>query len=546
MKKLIVGLVCSAVGMLTAQDMSAGATAVEQAGGGDAGAKVVAQAEQKASELNATQPRSAAFVPAMQVVKERVRRANIKSGNGVIIGYGTAFWEFKDPGGDKDFNDIRAAKATEAYLLAKAEIIESIKRSVEAMDRTAGIEAVDDDPVMQAFIAKKDELDAKRRDLADKMAELNEAESEALYSTSISAKFGNVLDALAKKLDSTFEPSKIPAEKRAVRDQLRKECAALKKEFEALNKEAQKVAPKPTRVTESKAKSLSEMPLLGSMVIAQAESWDKKEGEYQLSVAVVWSPKLQEAAIALSEGNLKAGKPGKYSPEEWIARQNLEVMVGPRSFTDKNGNKIFVGIGVADMECHPADKSIRMRAAALAAVKNIAMSIGCDMKAHTETKTKLSEYSQGLGKKTGKSRETIDAIVSQCQHELSGTQELDAKEFRHPISRKKTYVVAYYIDPSLNAKAMEYLKSAYAGAIRQDRANKYKAGVHQGAKDALGEERASKREFNRGRADGKQSVKERAEKANRIQSIGAQGSKGSSGGPAQGGTFMNNDIDTDF
>lgn len=546
MNRLMITTICAFVaGGLFAQDMSS-PTVVEQAGGGDAGATMVAQAEQSAGELNKSQSRSATFVPAMQIVQERVRKAGIKQGNGVYIGYGTAYWTFDDPSRDKNFTTIRSKKATEAYLLAKAQIIEAIKSSVDAMDRTIGIEETDDDPVKQEFLNKKDDFDAKKRDLAEKLAELDEAESEAMYSTSISAKFGNVLDALAKKLDNDFDSKKIPAEKKAIRNQLRKECTALKKEFEALNREAQKVAPKPSRETESVAKSLSEMPLLGTVIIAQAESWDKTEKEYQMSIAVVWSPKLQQTAIAMSEGNLKAGKPGKFSKEEWIARQNLEVMVGPRSFTDKDGHKIFVGIGVADMECPSAQKALRMRDAALAARVGIAFSMGCDMKAYTESKTKLTEYSGGLGTKAGTSKSIHDVIESACHQELSGCIELDHREFRHPISKRKTYVVAYYIDPELNAKAMDYLKSAYAGAIRQDRANKYKAGVHQGAKDALQDARASQTEFNRGRLDGKADVKNRVNSAKEVQSIGAQGTSSKGGGAAQGGTFMNSDIDTDF
>lgn len=481
----------------------------------------------------------------MEAVKSRVRKAGIKPGNGVIIGYGTAFWTFQDPGRDKNFNMIRNKKATEAYLMAKAQIIENIKRSISAMDRTVGMEQAENDPVKSAFLSRKEELDAKKRDLADKLADLYEAESEALYSTTIAAKFGNVLDALANKLDSKFDKDKIPAEKRALRDQLRKECVALKKEFEQLSKDAEKVAPKPTRTTDSAATSLAEMPLLGAMVVAQAESWDKDSGEYQHSIAVVWSPNLQEAAIGVSEGNFRAGKPGKYSVEEWIDRQNLEVMVGPRSFTDNQGHKIFVGIGVADMECPPAAKSVRMRAASLDAVKAIAMSMGCDMSAYTETKSQLTEYATGLGTKAGESNSIHDKIASACNHELSGAQEFAAREFRHPISKRKMYVVAYYVDPSLNKEAMEYLKSAYAGAMRQDRANKYKAGVHQGAKDALKEERASQTQFNSGRFEGKSDVKAKAARKEAI-SIGAQSAKPTSGGPSQGGTFMNSDIDTDF
>lgn len=544
MKKLMITAACAfAAGVLSAQDMSA-PTAVEQAGAVDAGAKTVAAAEEKAPALMASPEKSSEFVSAEDVVKKRLRQAGITAGNGVIVGIGVSGWTFENPARDKNFNDIRSMKATEAYLMAKAKVIDSIKRSVSAMDRTMASDPVDDDPIMAAFNAQKEALDDKRRELADKLSELDEAESEALYSTTISAKFGNVLDCLAKKLDKDFNKDKLPAEKRAIRDQIRKECEALKKEYALLERQAQKARPTPTRSTEKETKLLSEMPLLGSVVVAQAESWDKNTGDYQMAMAVVWSPKLQEAAVAMSEGNMKAGKPGKFTAQEWIDRQNLEVMVGPRSFTDKAGNKIFVGIGAADFECNAAQQSIRRDEAEAEAVRNIALSIGCDMSSFLEMKKNMNEYSDGLVTKPGMKKSVARKVQQSCQHELTGCQELEHKVFRHPISKRKTYVVAYYINPELSNSAMQYLRDAYAGAVRQDRANKYKQGVHAGAKSALGEQRASKTDFNRGVSDGNSGVKQSAQKAT---SFGAAGSKQTGGGAAQGGAFSGDTtIDTDF
>ena len=544
MNRLMITVVSAlAAGMLSAQDMSA-PTAVEQAGAVDAGAKTVAVAEEKAPALMATPEKSSEFVSAEDVVKKRLRQAGITAGNGVIVGIGVAGWTFDNPGRDRNFNEIRSFKATEAYLMAKAKVIESIKRSVSAMDRTLASDPVDDDPIMAAFNAQKEELDDKRRELADKLSELDAAESEALYSTTISAKFGNVLDCLAKKLDNDFNKDKIPAEKRAIRDQIRKECEVLKKEYASLERQAQKARPTPTRTTESETKLLSEMPLLGSVVVAQAESWDKSTGDYQMAMAVVWSPKLQEAAVAMSEGNMKAGKPGKFTAQEWVDRQNLEVMVGPRSFTDKAGNKIFVGIGAADFECSAAQQSIRRDEAESEAVRNIAFSMGCDMTSFLEMKKSMNEYSDGLVTKPGMKKSAARKIQQSCQHELTGCQELEHKVFRHPISKRKTYVVAYYLNPELSSSAMKYLKEAYAGAVRQDRANKYKQGVHEGAKSALGEQRASKTDFNRGVRDGNSAVKQSVQKAT---SFGAAGSKQTGGGAAQGGAYSGDStIDTDF
>jgi hypothetical protein len=83
------------------------------------------------------------------------------------------------------------------------------------------------------------------------------------------------------------------------------------------------------------------MPLLGSSVLTQAESWDKEEKIYSISLAVVWSPKLQENAVALATGEaVPSSSKGKFSPQEWLAQQDLTTMIGPRRFTDNEGNNI--------------------------------------------------------------------------------------------------------------------------------------------------------------------------------------------------------------
>ena len=549
MNKLMITAACAiAAGVLGAQDMSPASTAIGQAGGGDSGAAMVGKAEQSASELNATPARSAEFKSAEDIVKERLRKAGITAGNGVVVGIGVSAITIQNPARESKFNTIRSAKATDAYMLAKAQIIRSIKMSVNAVDRNVTTEVVDDDPIMNEYNRQKDELDAKRMEIAEKLAELDEAESEALYSSSISGKFGNLIDALTKKLDKDFDSKKVPAEKRAVRDQLRKDCDALKKQFAALEKQAAKIKPIPTSDIESNTKMIAEMPLLGSTVVAQAESWDKTTGDYQMAMAVVWSPKLQEAALAISEGNTKLGKPGKFTPQQWIDMQNLEVMVGPRSFTDNKGNKIFVGIGVADFQVTGAKQKVRRMEAETEAIRNVAFSLGCDMAAYREMKKSYKEYSNDFGSTIGEKKNFSDVLSQQCNQQLNGCIELGSKVFVHPISKRKTYVVAYFINPELSREAMDLLKKAYAGAIRQDKANKYKQGVHDGAKQALKEQRLSTADYQRGVSDGNRGVKEEVRKSQQgSTSFGAAGSKQTGGGASQGGAFSGDSgIDTDF
>lgn len=552
MKKLIVGLVCSVAGMLTAQDMSAGATAVEQAGGGDDGAKAVAVAESDAKDLNASRKEEEKFVPAQKIVDKRLRKLQAqlrkeKRNKGVYFGTGVAKWRFENPATDKYFNDLRSAKAVEALLSAKAMVIESIKTSVDVFERTCAMQIDESDSVAKAYADQKDMLEAKRKEFANKMRQLDQAEADAFKSTTITAKFGNILDALVKKLDKNFDAGKIPAEKKALVKQLTAECKAMQSEFASLKKAAEKFAPQVDQENTSTVKTSAEMHLLGSTIVAQAESWNETTKEYQMAIAVVWSKKLQEEATAIMEGAAEKSTPGKYSPEEWADAQNFEVMIGPRTFTDSEGNKIFVGIASADLECPVNQHRLRKRAAAQVARGYIATAIGCELKSATGVQQTIKEYSVGVGDTVpGISKKVGDEIVSSSHKELTGSKILFEDEFIHPLSGRSTYVCAFYIDPEDSNSAMEVLTSAYAAACRQDAANKRKSGIHQGAKDAYEEQRRSKVDFERGRAEGKISTKTKAQKK-QLRSSGARGGTSSSSSGAKGGTYSgDSDIDTDF
>lgn len=552
MKKLMITAACAfAAGILSAQDMSV-PTAVEQAGGGDDGVKAVAVAESDAKELNASRKTEEKFIPAQKIVDERLKKLKVKlrkekRNKGVYFGTGVAKWRFENPATDKFFNDLRSAKAVEALLSAKAMVIESIKTSVDVFERSCAMRIDESDPVAKAYADQKNLLETKRRELATKMRELNQAEADEFQSTTITAKFGSILDALAKKLDKDFDAGKIPAEKKALVKQLTAECKAMQSEFASLKKVAEKFAPQVDQENTSTVKSSTEMHLLGSTIVAQAESWNEKTKEYQMAIAVVWSLKLQEEATAITEGRAEKSTPGKYSPEEWADAQNFEVMIGPRTFTDSEGNKIFVGIASADLECPFNQQRLLKRAAAAVARGYIATAIGCEIKSATEVQQTIKEYSVGVGDTVaGISKKLSDEIVSSSHKELTGSKILFEDEFIHPLSGRNTYVCAFYIDPEDSNSAMEVLTSAYAAACRQDAANKRKAGIHQGAKDVYEEQRRSKVDFERGRAEGKSATINKSQKK-QLRSSGARGGTSSSSAGAKGGSYSgDSDIDTDF
>ena len=296
-----------------------------------------------------------------------------------IIAIGTAEVLVKDPANEKDFMLIRSAKANEAYLDAKAKVIQAIYTELSAEDRLA---------VAGEFV------------------------------------------------DAEAEGGKKPA-----------------------------ASAEPTTTQESTVKLLSKMPLLGSSVLTQAESWDAEGQVYSVSMAIVWSPKMQESALAqLSNGASVSMAKGHFTPQEWAARQSPATMIGPRRFTDSEGNNIFVGIAAVDLTGKVKDRGWKKKSADLWASRAVAFSLAGDLETYAEASRNLKEYDDD--KRTG-TEKLASATAQKCEVALQGCTQLRSFTGKHPISGRTIYVSMFYCDPVLAKDAGALQKKAYEGALRQ-------------------------------------------------------------------------------
>jgi len=557
MKKLMITAACAlAASVLSAQEMGVTATEVA-AGPADQGAEVAAQADAQAAQLAAEAP-AEEFVSAEELVEKNLEKMGLHEGydskRRAIIAIGTVKVPIADPANDDAFMAIRSGKATEAYIEAQRQVIEAINTEMSAMDRALTISEYGNDEPLKAFAASRNALEAKRAALAEKLEQLDKAEAEALRGVTMTDRFGAILEGIAKKLDENFNAEEIVEQKKAVRDQLKAECDEMLADYKALEDMAKKIPAVPRNELQSTMKMKSEMPLLGSSVLTQAEAWDKAEKTYQMSMAIVWSPKLQENAVSLMTGDARpSSKPGPFTPQEWIAAQNIATMIGPRRFTDSSGNNIFVGIAACDLTGQVTAEKAKKRMTDMEARKAVAFSLAGDIVSYSEATKNVKEYNDDIKSQAGKLR---DVVARQLDINLQGCLRLKHKEIRHPISGRKTYVSVFYIDPSLSKDATELLKKSYAGAIRQTKAIQYRRGQHSGMERTLDHQRKSTVEFRKGAVDGAQGVVNEVQRQHgaakpqpqKPVSAGAAGSKRQApSGQSQGGTFSGDaTIDTDF
>ena len=525
----------------------------------------IAEDEKKAADdVQAAAKGEKAFVSAEEIVKSTLRKelhldAKYYPDKKAMVVVGIAEVKIPDPANDKQFISIRNIKATEAFLEAKAQIIRAISQRIETFDCAAtAVEGTDENnlrPEEVVFKKNLEEFKKKSAALAKNLAVLDAKEAEALNGVTLNDQFGAILTGIAKKLDASFDPSSISAEKIRVRDEVKAECAKLEKELEVLKAECAKLPKRPNNELESNTKLTSSMPLLGATVLTQAESWNKTDGTYQVALGVVWSRKLQDVAKRTGCGDFEAGqKKGEYSLTQWMSMQDLRCMLGPRKMTDNEGRTIYLGVAAADMMGTVASRKGKRRLAQVDAQNFVVFSLFGDVAAYTETSRKYKEYSnEETGEEFQKLNETLRDVVSQkFAGNIQGSMPLSefAGEVIHPISGRKIYVVPYYLDPSLAKDSVEHMLESYNAAAMVDKAGQFRAGLEDGMKAELNAVRESTEVYNEGVKTGRRELKDRIDAESKKNShVGTvEGSKDSGvRGKNTGGAFKGDAaIDTDF
>jgi len=482
----------------------------------DKGPEIVKEAEEKQPEIKEELKEAAEQKKqenAFSVVKTLLTSAKDKGGLGLKEGWdknkkamiviGTSQTDIEDPAQEEHFMNTRQLKTLEAVIDAKAKIIRAIDTKVKGVDRVACMYESGTDDATKAFAEKKAALEAKKLELAKKLAVLDERESAALAGVTLSDRFGALIDAIVKKLDAEYSKDNVAADKQAAYEAMKAECAEVMAQYKALEKDAKKFPKYPDNEVNNDVVMTAKMPVLGASVLLQSESWIGKK--YQVAVAVVWSPKLQANALRFIKGEIApSAKKGTYDPDEWAEQQYLPCMLGSRRITDKDGNCVFIGIGAEDISGPTSKVKAKKRLAEVDAVQSIVRALYADIDAYTEANRMLKEY-----EKVNVNKEKLTDIVNgKHKMALKGCLPLTSIECEHPISGRQTYVTVYYVDPDLNKTATSLMQKAYADAGLAEKAIDAAIGEHDGMAAKLDEVRKSKEAYNAGVARGKKGVQD--------------------------------------
>ena len=425
-----------------------------------------------------------------------------------FIAVGTATFKSADPAKQKDLQARRRFAAKEAALIAKAKLIQFLRQEMSAEDQIV-TPGTDLNKAMNAEIENLLANVARQKEFVASLAEkADRTEAEALRGTSLTQRLDDLIAALIKKLDKEYKADKRDeaaiARHKAALEELKREKA----HYEDLVKRANSLRNQIVETQKSSVKSMAAMPVFGSTVMLQTESWDK-DGTYQVSVMLAWSNVLERAARAIVTGEKYSVKPNaKNTPiHTWLEKQDLASMVGSRQFIDNKGNRWFLGIAAepCGRKLHPRTRNINQQRARLFASQEALYGVFADVRAQEAAADMMTVRSAGKDSEGNEefSEQTAGTFARNMEQKVKGLtirggQVLMSKTVVHPITGDEIYVVVYGFNPLSVGPALKAWQRNYATRVQMERHQTVERGRQAAVNDAVKAATNDPKDFKRG------------------------------------------------
>ena len=552
MKKLMIAAMClTSAGYLSAQDAESAASSEGAVAVADGGVTTV----QEAQETTVDEP--AEFKSAEDLLRDVMAEKGWEEGwdeeKGRMIVIQSEVFTDKNPAASKDFFLRREMAAKRGALNAKAQMIEAINSKIDAEDKLD----IPGRDVGAELSAERDkvfaEVNAKKEALLDLLAATNEAEARALEGATFGMRLDDMMSAIIKKIDSEYDAGKHDASLKARYEELKAQVEKATAEYNDLVKKAKEL-DNVQQTQSSFIKSVASMPIYGVTAVLQAESWDKSTGEYMVSTVYTWSKALERATRAIVTGEDFKTKPGKLPVGQWLAKQNLATMIGPRQYIDDKGNRWFLGVTARSIEGLSSVKKTKAKGSVEMFAKQMAVfSIYSDVESYKEAVAMLETRSDGENEIDVTAEDFGQKIASKCNSKtVRGLQKLTSRELKHPMTGDKIYVAVFGVNANSAKAALEIERLNYATKVLDQRHQTVEKG--RAAANAAAVRAATNRadDFQKGAqaqaADLANELKSRQPQKTAGIKTDVQGSKGSSKtGSATGGAHIGDtDVDDDF
>ncbi|MCJ8270062.1 MAG: hypothetical protein MJK04_11755, partial [Psychrosphaera sp.] len=415
-----------------------------------------------------------------------------------------------DPAYDDAFVTKRSVYATMANMGGKAEIAEFMRTEMSAVDQlsvpgTAVYEQLNAD-----FDKQQRKFEAQKRQVMKLMALVDTAEADSLAGVTWDDRGKALMDAVIKKLDSSFDAGKISADKLKKYQQAKQRYTEAVTEMERLGKAAQAIKGQVKQETLSSVDTLARAPIFGATVLAQAESYNAEEQLYEVAVLMVWSHKLETSARALMTGEVvKLKAKAGVTIEKWIAKQDLSTMVGSRQLIDENGERSFIGVYSTPYSKSASARRKAKSIADLMAKKAAVMAVYADLETHKQAQIATQTRNAGLGDndRTAVADSFAEATRQAVENrQISGLSKVLGKAVKHPISGQLIYVSAYAISGNSAKQALALEAKSYQNQLAVIGAQQTQKGIQAGYQQAVETAKASTVNFAKGKAQAQGNV----------------------------------------
>ena len=231
--------------------------------------------------------------------------------------------------------------------------------------------------------------------------------------------------------------------------------------------------------------------VFGATILNQAEHFDN--GVYHLAAAVVWSEGLKNGAVEFlaPEKPIRAADEEEKSAEymvEWLSKQDLGTMCGPRQVITPDGERHFLGISSREIGSNAERNSTNTRLAQIYAVQSLLFSLYSDVSFQDAAVNAMKKITAGgvNGITQGEVMESLQRDISvKAKKVLRGLDEIYGEEVVHPITGRKMYVSVYEMSASKAARAKQFSTEIAALRAKVARADSAERAYNQGLRDAV-------------------------------------------------------------
>lgn len=522
-KCALVATVALGAGASLAQEM--GATTVATSSVQEESAPVVgieSSPDQGPEMAVASQTNSPAF-PAEKVEGQRGMRRNARSeliekigakytigydeDRGSIIQIGFAQAPVEDPAKSANFIQVRDMLAREASLNAKMAIAKMARQKVNAFNRVATLGTRENLEYSKKYAADIAACAQQQEKVKKLLGLLDEAEAKQLEGVTIGDRWNALMDAIIVRIDAKYNKSQITEDKKKYQE-IKQAYEEAKRQLDDLKKKAETVA-KPVGENESEMGAQAEIKLLGATPLMQTESYDGKN--YQVAMAIVWSPKLQERAVkTLGGGVVSTSQKGEMSLNKWLQKNNasLASMVGARQYSDHRGRQYIIGVSACEVSDDVNMQQQDMERTDLFAQQAVLFALFSDGQSDQKAREHMKKYSGNNPNDTTATyaKDVWESVPKDFA--ISGLGKVYDTQLIHPISGKEIYVSVAAVDGAMASKSSKILRSMFGAASAAAIAGNYLRGELQGLSDGYQAAKDSPAAFNKGRQSGQNSLAE--------------------------------------